>query len=93
MQRYFFHLNSLRDYIIDPEGAELPDLEAAKSDARETIREMAASYIKEGKLFTLWSIRIHDDRDKPLAEVKVADALSEVIHPNILRGPDTDSHV
>jgi hypothetical protein len=35
MQRYFFHLNYPRDYIIDPDGGELPDLQAAKSEARQ----------------------------------------------------------
>ena len=28
MKSYFFHLNYPRDYIIDPDGSELPDLEA-----------------------------------------------------------------
>ncbi|CDN51682.1 DUF6894 family protein [Neorhizobium galegae] len=93
MQTYFLHLNFLREYVVDTDGVELPDLEAAKIEARETIRELAAEYIKMGKPLTLWSIRICDADDRLLAEVASAEALHEVIAPvfNGPRGPD--SHV
>jgi hypothetical protein len=93
MERYFLHLNFLRDYVVDPEGVELPDLEAAKTEARETVREMAAHYIKVAKPFTLWSIRICNESEVLLCEITVADALNEVLAPIVhgFRGPD--SHV
>nr|WP_250814243.1 hypothetical protein [Neorhizobium tomejilense] len=92
MQRYFLHLNFLREYAGDHEGVELPDLEAAKSEARETIRELAAEYVKMGKPLTLWSVRICSANDLLLAEVAAAEALHDVIAP-VFKGPRRpDSH-
>jgi hypothetical protein len=92
MQRYFLHLNFLREYVVDHEGVDLPDLEAAKSEARETIRELAAEYVKMGKPLTLWSVRICSANDLLLAGVAAAEALHDVIAP-VFKGPRRpDSH-
>jgi hypothetical protein len=90
MQMYFLHLNVAQEHVVDTDGVELSDLEAAKSEARETIRELAAEYIKMGKPLTLWSIRICDADGRLLAEVAAAEALHEVIAPVFdgPRGPD-----
>jgi hypothetical protein len=93
MQRYFFHLNFLRNYIEDLEGTELPDLEAAKSEARVTIRYLAAEYLKGGTNFQMWSVRVSDETNKLLAEVLVQEALTEVFPPQIFSSSGPDSHI
>jgi hypothetical protein len=93
MKRYFLHLNFLRDYVIDPEGVELPDLEAAKTEARDTVRELAAHHLKVAKPFTLWSIRLCDDSGGLLAEVTAAEALNEVLTPIVHDFRGSDSHI
>jgi hypothetical protein len=82
MRRYFFHLNHLRECVQDPEGAEFPNLEAAKSDARQELLELAAQDIKPGALLMLWSIRICNEQGALLAEVTTNEALR---HPEILK--------
>jgi hypothetical protein len=93
MQTFYFHLNYLRDLIADPEGSELPDLEAAKTEARQGIRDIAAECLRARREFTLWSVRICNEQGHLLAEVLVAEALSEVIPATIFITPSSDSHV
>jgi hypothetical protein len=93
MQRYFFHLNYSRNYIIDPDGSELPDLEAAKSEARQIARELAAEALKAKRLFTLHSIRICGEDGSLLGDVPSQEALTEVIPPQLFKPSPSDSHV
>jgi hypothetical protein len=93
MQRYFFHLNYLRTYIEDPDGTELPDLEAAKSEARVIIRDLAASYLKRGVKFEMWSVRISNETNELLAEVFVPEAINEIFPPKIFNSSGPDSHI
>lgn len=93
MERYFLHLNWLRDYVADPEGTELPDLGAAKSEARDTIRELAAHHIMTARPFTLRSIRICNGNAVLLTEVTAAEALSELLYPTLHGFQGPDSHV
>jgi hypothetical protein len=67
MQRYFFTLNFPAEDVIDPDGAELPNLLAAERDAREAIREIAIQNIKMGRPLTLQSISICDEAGRVLA--------------------------
>jgi hypothetical protein len=93
MKSYFFHLNYPRDYIIDPDGSELPDLEAAKSEARQIIRELAAEALKAKRPFTLHSIRICSADGSLMCDVPSHEALSEVIPPQLFKPSPPDSHV
>lgn len=93
MQRYFFHLNYLRSYVEDPEGTQLPDLEAAKSEARSVIRDLAADDLRRGQRFELWSIRITSEANELLSEVLVPDAINEIFPPYIYSRPGPDSHI
>ena len=92
MRRYFFHLNHLRDYVLDEEGNDLPDVKAAMSEARQSIRDITADRLRAKEPFTLWSIRICDEDGQLLADVRVPDALGEVIPPAVLRSDGPDSH-
>jgi hypothetical protein len=93
MQRYFFHLSYSRDYIIDPDGGELPDLEAAKSEARQIARELAAEALKAKRPFLLHSIRICGEDGSLLGDVPSQEALTEVIPSQLFKPSPPDSHV
>lgn len=86
MQTYFFQLDFSSESVDDPEGLEHPDLEAAKDEAREVIRELAAEYIKTKQEFRLHSVRIFKDRARSQlqAEVTAAEVLTEVLPLGIL---------
>jgi hypothetical protein len=83
MPRYFFTLNFPDEDVIDPDGAELPDLLAAERDAREDIREIAIQAIKIGRPLRLQSISICDVAGRVLATVTVRQALDEILAPVI----------
>ncbi len=86
MQTYFFQLDFASETVDDLEGVEHPDLEAAKDEAREVIRELAAEYIKGKREFRLHSIRIFTDkaRSQLQAEATAAEVLTEVIPQGLL---------
>jgi hypothetical protein len=93
MQRYYFNLNFLRNYAPDEEGSQLPNLEAAKTEARQIIRELAADYLKGRRVFDLHSVRICDESGTLLAEASVPEALNEVLASHIVVPSNSDSHV
>jgi hypothetical protein len=47
--RYFFHICDDEGMSRDEEGTELPDLEAARNEARASARDLIANYLKTGK--------------------------------------------
>ena len=79
MQRFYFHLNYLHNFIVDLEGAEYPDLQLAKSEAVQGIRELAANCLRWGEEFKLGSVRICDPDGTALEEVFVQEALAAII--------------
>ncbi|WP_410217132.1 DUF6894 family protein [Paracoccus sp. (in: a-proteobacteria)] len=77
MQKFFFHVDYLLDTVMDPEGSDCADLEAARIEARAIIRELAADYLATDRLFDPIDISIGDAAGKILAKVSVAEAVSE----------------
>ena len=79
MQRYFFHIRLFSgELIIDPEGTELPGLEAACDVANTDARALIAENVKRGATIRQKDIEIADDRRHILACVnfrQVVDAL------------------
>ena len=58
MPHYYFHIRSSTGLIRDPEGAELPDLEAALLEAKRSARELLADLLKadavlDGQVFEI----------------------------------------
>ena len=65
--RYYFHiLNEGLDPIHDDEGAEFEDYEAAKHEAVESIRDLAADAMKDGRKANGLAIEIADEAGKVL---------------------------
>ena len=48
MPRYYFHIRSSTGLICDPDGSDLPDLAAARSEAELAARELLAALLKDG---------------------------------------------
>ena len=91
MSRYFFHLHFLNELVTDPEGTELPDLEAAKTEARQFICEMAADYLRGGREFRLVSVRIYAEGKEMLTEVPVSEGLRKVLVPDVFMPSPPDN--
>lgn len=84
MPLVYFHENYLEEFIVDPEGSDHADLQSAESEAVVAIRELAADYLRAGKEFKLWSIRLCDADGNTLSEVFVQDALAGIIPLTVL---------
>ena len=48
MAQFFFHLHNGTDLVMDPEGSDLPSLDAALSEAIESAIELWAQLIRTG---------------------------------------------
>jgi len=59
--KFFFHLHDDMD-VIDDEGVELPDAEAARSKAESVARQMACAEVLEGHLNLNHRIDVADER-------------------------------
>jgi hypothetical protein len=70
--RYFLHIDELG---IDPDGTELPDLEAARREAMLSAREMLAERILLGAETIPMRILITDEAGNLLAVVHMRDVL------------------
>ena len=72
MPRYFLHIDELG---IDPDGTELPDMEAARREAMLSAREMLAERIILGAETIPLRILITDAAGNLLAVVHMRDVL------------------
>jgi len=75
MPRYFLHQRTSMGYIKDPDGSELPDLDAAREEALAGARDLWASAIREGADLTGDSFEIQDETGQPVLNVAFTDAL------------------
>jgi len=74
--RYFLHIDELG---IDPDGTELPDLEAARREAMLSAREMLAEWIIRGAEAIPLRILISDASGNLLAVVHMRDVLPRAL--------------
>jgi len=72
---YFLDVFNSDVHAEDPEGHDLPDLEAARRLAIASIRSILAHEIAIGRLDLRGEIRIKDERRAVLRVVPYADAL------------------
>jgi hypothetical protein len=85
MPRFYLHLNYLHDFLADPDGSDYRDLESARSEAQQGIRDLAAECLRSGEEFKLFSIRICSAEGDTLDEVFVQDALEGIIPVNAVQ--------
>jgi len=49
MPRYFFHIEKEGRQIVDPEGIDLHDLDAAREEALESARQLMSDDVRNGR--------------------------------------------
>ena len=74
--RYFFHIRSDDGLIRDEEGTELPDIDAARSEARLSARDFAMDDLRRGVPVVPRRIEIADDCGQVLGMLPVRDVVS-----------------
>lgn len=75
MPRYFFHLYN--DIVaMDEEGAELPDLEAARANGIREAREMLLETVAEGRINFSHRIDIADESGAVVDSVTFGEAVT-----------------
>lgn len=75
MPQYFFHVRDGDGLTEDPDGSDLPDLEAARTEAAIAAREIAAEHVRAGKAVDGLRFEICDAAGRKLATVPFRDAL------------------
>jgi len=76
LARYYLDLFNNAGILKDKEGQSFPDLDAAVEHARQSIREIVALDIVEGRTIDLsHSIAIHEASQEPAANVLFADVV------------------
>lgn len=66
MALYFFHLRDGGDVALDPDGVELPHLEAARSTALAAARDTLSHGIKTGCLDLRYRIDVENEKGSVL---------------------------
>lgn len=79
MGRYHFHLWDGSCLIHDPEGAELPDMNAVRERALQTARELLADEICEGKLPLYMRLDIEDEGNRIVYRLNFTDVV-QILH-------------
>lgn len=74
MPRFFFNMVD-GDFLENPEGLILGDLDCARDVALKSAREMMAEQVKQGELSMADRIEIIDDEGHLLTSIEFRDAL------------------
>jgi hypothetical protein len=80
LPRYFLHVDELD---TDPEGTELPDIEAARREAMLAAREMLAEWILHGIEAVPTRIVITDEKGTILGVVYMHDVLPRALRDRL----------
>ena len=75
MTRFHLHIRDGDEFIEDPDGSDLPDLDAARAEAVQGAREILAQKVKAGEVVDGQRIEITDDAGTLLATVPFKDAI------------------
>jgi hypothetical protein len=75
MPRYYFHIRDGENRVEDEEGTEVPDLEAAKSEARASARDLAIDEIRNQRPIDGRKVEIADAEGQTLAVIAVREII------------------
>ena len=62
MARFYFHLNDGQNVLIDSEGVELPDNDAAARRALDSARDILSAEVREGRVPLDMHLAVEDER-------------------------------
>jgi hypothetical protein len=77
MRRFYLHVKYGDEIFPDQEGIELPDIDAARSEALQTARELLGDAVRGGKPTVPDALVIADDAGQTLEIVPLAAVLPE----------------
>ena len=75
MSLFYFHLHECGDVIADPEGIDLPDLDAVRRKAVKEARQVMSSEVQEGRLCLGCCIVVEDAGRVEILRLPFRDAL------------------
>lgn len=75
MPRFFFNIRNGDELIADPDGTDLPDLDAAVEEALNDARELLSEIVKLGNLVDGQAFEIADETGKVVRTVSFKDAV------------------
>jgi hypothetical protein len=75
MPRFYFHIVDGTDFIEDPDGSELADLDAARAEALHSARHLLADKVRAGEVVDGARFEIRNSDGLLLATVMFRDAI------------------
>ena len=75
MPRFYFHLHNDM-YVEDEEGAELPDMAAAREYALESARDLASVFVKHGHINLNHFVRVTDEGGQDVIRIAFRDSFT-----------------
>ncbi|WP_375337099.1 DUF6894 family protein [Rhizobium bangladeshense] len=82
MPTYYFHIKHFDGVIPDPDGEYFPDLDAARKEASEALRELVGRAILSHRAELPQAIEIWDAHGHLVAEVHIDAAIPQIAHRN-----------
>jgi hypothetical protein len=76
MPKFYFNIVDDECLVKDHEGMELPDLESARNEAKESARELLADALRAHREVNGRRIEIANERGDVIAALKVRDLLN-----------------
>jgi hypothetical protein len=86
MPHYFFHVCNSGGYLRDDEGQDLPNAEAAKVRAMESIRSIVSEEVKEGLADLRGRLEVTDAGGTTLLTMPFAEAIEVRTGPPLGEG-------
>ena len=78
MPRFFMHLRDGTDEMLDPEGVELPDIEAARTKVLAAARDVLAGDVRHGLIDLRYRIDAEDEAGRLVYSLAFKHAFSIV---------------
>ena len=69
--RYYLHIGGSAGTILDEEGDDYSDLEAARADARASVRDLVADDLRGGRSIAARHIEIMDEHGAALDRIGI----------------------
>lgn len=79
MGKYHFHLWDGTTLIHDPEGAELPNMDAVRERALQTARQLLAEEVCDGKLPLYMRLDVEDEGNRIVYRLRF-DEVVQILH-------------
>ena len=76
MPRFFLHLHECGSIVIDEEGVELPDRDAAHRAAVRSARDVMCAEVAEGRLCLGCCIEVQDEEQRLVERLPFREAVS-----------------